>query len=137
MSPLDQAVEAYVPASLRQQLIDLEQDPAHAGHSSDAKMCTSTRRANYEEAMITNLHAFVAGRVTCANSKDQVRRCTAPSICSPRGSHFRMSGSTSAAPFLCRSGEMLYRRNCLPVYKIGECYPNPRGRCREGPGGVL
>lgn len=77
VAPLDQAVQVYVPEGLRQEVLTLEHDPAHAGHPGITKMYAFMRRAYYWEAMIADVGAFVGGCSTCAKAKVQGRRRTA------------------------------------------------------------
>lgn len=78
LATLDQAVQAFVPTSLHLDMLSLQHDPARAGHPRVTKMYTSMRWAYNWEAMIADLDAFVAGCATCAKSKVQGLRRTAP-----------------------------------------------------------
>lgn len=78
LSPLDRAVQIYVPEGLRQEVLTLEHVPAHAGHPGVNKMYTAMRRAYYWEAMVADVQNFVANCTACAKRKVGGRRRTAP-----------------------------------------------------------
>lgn len=78
LSPLDKAVQVYEPEGLRQEVLTLEHNPAHAGHPGVNKMYTSLRRAYYWESMVADVYTFVANHNACAKGKVRGRRRTAP-----------------------------------------------------------
>lgn len=63
VAPLDRTVQAYVPASLCDEVLTLAHDPARAGNPGVTKMYTSMRRAYYWEGRIADVHSFAAGCV--------------------------------------------------------------------------
>lgn len=52
---LDKAVQVYEPQDLREVVLTLEHDPAHAGNHGVNKMYVSMERAFYWEAMIADV----------------------------------------------------------------------------------
>eukprot|EP00170_Pyropia_yezoensis_P002400 contig_10068_g2404 len=60
LSPLEKAVQVYVPEGLRQEVLTLEHNPAHAGHPGVNKMYTSMRWAYYWKSMVADVYNFVA-----------------------------------------------------------------------------
>lgn len=76
LSPLDRAVQVYVPVPLRQEVLRLEHDPAHAGHPGMNKMYTSMRRTYYWESMAADVYTYVAQCAACSRRTVGNRRRT-------------------------------------------------------------
>jgi len=77
VSPLDGAVQVYVPFILRQDLLRLEHNVVHAGHPGVNRMYASIRRHYYWESMAADVVDWVASCASFSWNRIAPRRRTA------------------------------------------------------------